>query len=327
MTILNIQAVGCQTFSWQQAVLSGLPSLLGYARLFRKSAIILHMITDMNKQNTHPQTYNDIDWNVLWQNARKRKSWNSKQSDDWDKKAPSFAKRNRNSPYISLFLSHLVLDDSLSVLDVGCGPGTLAIPLAAKVRRVTCIDYSKVMLELVEQRAEEEGLTNIQTDHCAWEDDWKANNIDVHDFTISSRSIGVQDLAGALKKLNNFTRKRVFVTDRISPTPFDPEAFAAIGRPFDAGPDYIYTVNCLYSLGIHPSVTILELDSNFSFATIEEAVESYSWMFKDLSTAETKKLTEYVQSRVVSSDDSGLTVHRMNPPRWALISWQPSEKL
>lgn len=308
-------------------MLSGLPSPPGYARLMRKSATILNTIADMNKQQTPPQTYNDIDWNVLWQNARRRKSWNSKQSADWDKKAPSFAKRNRNSPYTSLFLSHLSLDDSLTVLDVGCGPGTLAIPLAARVRHVTCIDYSKVMLELVEQRAEEEGLSNIQTAHCAWEDDWQTNNIAPHDFAISSRSIGVHDLAGALKKLNNFARKRVFVTDRISPTPFDPEAFGAIGRPFDAGPDYIYTVNCIYSLGIHPSVTILELDNNFSFATMEEAVESYSWMFKDLSTTEMNKLTEYVQSRVVRSDENGLTVRRTNPPSWALISWQPSEIL
>ncbi len=327
MTILNIQAVGCQTISWQPTVLSGLPSLPGYARLIPKSALILSIIADMNKQKTDPLTYRDIDWNKLWQNARRRKSWNSKQPADWDKKAPSFSKRNRNSPYISLFLSHLALGDSLSVLDVGCGPGTLAIPLAARVGHVTCVDYSKVMLELVEQRAEDKGLTNVQTIHCAWEDDWETHDITPHDFAISSRSIGVHDLVGALKKLNNFARKRVFVTDRISPTPFDPEAFAAIGRPFNAGPDYIYTVNCLYSLGIHPSVTILELDGDFLFSTMEKAVESYSWMIKDLSTTETKKLTEYVRSKVVRSDENGLTVRRTNPPRWALISWQPSGKL
>ncbi len=279
--------------------------------------------TIMKKQPTPPLTYSDINWNELWQNARKLKSWNSKNSSDWDKKAASFAKRNKNSPYVSLFLSKLPLNDSLSVLDIGCGPGTLAIPLAAKVKSVTCMDYSKAMIELVKKRAADKGLEQVKTICCAWEDDWQSHNIEPHDIAISSRSIGVHDLAGALKKLNRFARQWVFVTDRISPTPFDPDAFSAIGRPFDSGPDYIYTLNCLYSLGIHPSVSTLELDADFCFSSMNEAVESYSWMFRDLTTDESKKLSDYVRSRVVRSDDDTIIVRRKNPPRWAMIYWKP----
>lgn len=267
-------------------------------------------------------TYFDIDWNELWQNARKQKSWNSKKPSDWDKKAASFASRNKNSPYVSLFLSHLPLDESMSVLDVGCGPGTLAIPLAQKVASVTCIDYSQAMLELVEKRALEKEIHTIRTVNCSWEDDWEQHGIGHHDITISSRSIGVKDLLGALKKLNTYAKRFVFVTDRISPTPFDPEAFAAIGRDFNAGPDYIYTINCLYSMGIHPSINILQLDKHFTFSTMEEAVGSYSWMFQDLSSVEERKLEEYIRSRIVDSDNQQIVVRRKHPPRWAMIWWK-----
>jgi len=267
-------------------------------------------------------TYNDIDWNDLWQNARKQKSWNSKKSSDWDKKAASFARRNKNSPYVPLFLAQLPLDKSMSVLDIGCGPGTLAIPLAEKVASVTCVDYSQAMLELVQKRALEKKINTIRTVNCSWEDDWDQHGILRHDIAISSRSIGVKDLKGALAKLDHHAKQFVFVTDRISPTPFDPEAFAAIGRDFNAGPDYIYTVNCLYSMGIHPSIHILKLDKNFSFTTMEEAVASYSWMFQDLSPIEEKKLEKYIQSRKISSDSTQIIIRRKFPPRWAMIWWQ-----
>ena len=276
----------------------------------------------MNRSPSHKMTYSNIDWNELWQNAREQKSWNSKKPSDWDQKAASFSKRNKNSPYVSLFLAKLPLDPSMSVLDVGCGPGTLAIPLAKQVTSVTCIDYSQAMLELVEKRALDNGLHTIRTVNCSWEDDWKQHGVEPHDITISSRSIGVGDLHGALTKLNAYAKRFVFVTDRISPTPFDPEAFAAVGRDFNAGPDYIYTVNCLYSMGIHPSVNILQLDKNFTFTTMADAVDSYSWMFQELSPVEERKLEAYVQSRVVDSDDQQIVVRRKHPPRWAMIWWE-----
>jgi len=276
----------------------------------------------MNASPLKQMTYSDIDWNELWQNARRKKSWNSKKVSDWDKKAASFARRNQNSPYVSLFLSRLPLDESMSVLDVGCGPGTLALPLAKMVKSVTCIDYSPAMLELVEKEAGRQKINSIRTVNCSWEDDWSRYGIGRHDITISSRSIGVKDLQGALKKLHDHAKQFVFVTDRISPTPFDPEAFNAMGRDFNAGPDYIYTVNCLYSMNIHPSIHILQLDRDYTFATMEEAFNSYSWMFQDLTPAEKKNLEAYIHSRIISSDDQQIVVRRKYPPRWAMIWWK-----
>jgi len=276
----------------------------------------------METPRPFPGSYNDIDWNLLWQQARKQKSWQSKSSTDWDKKAASFAKRNQRSPYVSLFLEQLPLERSMSVLDVGCGPGTLALPLAKRVDRVTCLDYSSVMLDLVRQATEKEHLDGIRMVNCSWEDDWEQRGVGCHDIAIASRSIGVHDLRGALQKLNDHANRFVFVTDRISPTPFDPEAFSAIGREFNAGPDYIYTANCLYSMGIHPSITILGLERDFCFSTMEEAFDSYAWMFQNLSSIEKNNLEEYIRSRIISSNKHQIIVRRKHPPRWAMIHWK-----
>lgn len=272
---------------------------------------------------THPpHTYADIDWDILRRNARGQKSWKGKNVEDWDRNAKSFAERNEDSPYAALFLTRLPLDTSMTVLDIGAGPGTLALPLAERVASVTAIDYSQQMLDLLRQRAEDKKLTNIHTINCAWEDDWKTLHVGIHDLAIASRSLGGENLRGALQKLDDHAGKYVFITDRIAPTPFDPAAFKAIGRPFDSGPDYIYTLNILYTMGIHPNVQILELERDLLFPSMEEALAAYTWMFKDLSGIELDRLQTYLLSRIRTSEKNHLVIRREFPPRWAMIWWK-----
>lgn len=271
-----------------------------------------------------PLTYADLDWNELWRQARARKSWGSKGAEDWDKKAGSFSSRNKSSPFVSLVLARLPLDSALTVLDVGSGPGTLALPIAPRVKSVTAIDYSTVMLATLDNLASQAGIENIRTVRCSWEDDWSAFAIDRHDIAIASRSLGVADLRAALQRLDRFASRYVFIVDRISPTPFDPEAFAAIGRPFSAGPDYIYTLNILYTLGIHPHVDILRLDRDSRFADIEDAFRSYIWMFNEMSADEKSRLRRYLESKSRPCDDGRICLRRQVPPQWALIWWEKS---
>ena len=178
------------------------------------------------------------------------------------------------------------------------------------------------MLAILEKQADEKNISNIRTLACAWEDDWTDCGVGIHDMAIASRSLGVDDLFGALGKLNGHARKFVFITDRISPTPFDPAAFKAIGRPFDSGPDYIYTLNALYGMGIHPCMDVLQLERDLIFADMDEALCSYAWMFRDLSAAESRKLQGYIASRILRSDAESLVIRREFSPRWAMIWWK-----
>ena len=272
--------------------------------------------------NSGPQTFKDIQWQKLWERDRNSRSWSSKGAKDWDQKAPSFAERNRHSPYIPLVMARLPLTPATTVLDVGSGPGTLSLPLAGQVDKVTAIDYSRSMLDLLDQQAIEKGYANIHTIHCSWEDDWQKMEVGSHDLAIASRSMNVADPVAAIKKLEAHSRKYIFISDRIDPTPFDPLAFDAIGRDFRAGPDYIYTINFLYSMGIHANVEIVELDNQMIYTSYAELQESYYWMFKELSDTEKNKLDNYLQGQIISSTPGRIVFKRAFPPRWALIWWQ-----
>jgi SAM-dependent methyltransferase len=265
--------------------------------------------------------YADIDWADLRAQALVDKGWKEKGSADWDRKADSFSRRNKSTGYVDRFLAHLPLSPSLTVLDIGSGPGTLALPVAARVRAVTAVDFSRGMLDILEAQARASQLENITTVHCSWEDDWAALGIEPHDIAIASRSLGVGDLGAALDKLDRYATRAVFITDRIGTTPFEAGAFAAIGRPFSPGPDYIYTINILYTLGIHPNLVILELAQEAEYASMEEALNSYSWMFQAITPGESAALRDYLASRVIAAAGERLTIRRETPPRWALIWW------
>jgi SAM-dependent methyltransferase len=270
----------------------------------------------------HPHiTYDDLDWHTLWQNARAKKSWTQKGPADWDKKAASFAKRNRDSAFVNLVLSRIPYDKNTSVLDAGSGPGTLSLPLAPLVKSVCALDYSKGMLSTLDTLAAQQQSSNIKTVLASWEDDWDALHIGQHDICIASRSLSVANLKAALAKLNNHARRAVFVVDRINPTPFDQGAFVALNRPFRSGPDYIYTINTLYSMGIHPCVEIISLEKTVSYSSMESALDAYTWMFKDLNAEEEQLLARYIEKNSHTNSEGELLVTRSSPARWALIWW------
>ncbi len=72
-----------------------------------------------------------------------------------------FTRVNRSAVIVSL----LGPIDGLTVLDAGCGPGRLTMPLARTVGpqgRVVALDIQQGMLDAVRKKAEAEGLSNIE---------------------------------------------------------------------------------------------------------------------------------------------------------------------
>lgn len=265
-----------------------------------------------------------IDWNKLWKKAQQNKSFRSKNAADWDKKAPSFAQRNSTSLYIEKFIALLQPDPSWSILDVGCGPGTLAIPLAQKVKNISALDFSPKMLEILAKRSQSAEIKNISAYQLSWTDAWEQHGIHAHDVAIASRALSVEDLRTALEKLTRFAKKFVVITDRVGHGPFDPEAFKAVGRELKTGPDYIYTINLLYQMGIQASVNFIKLEESLPCSSIADAMDYYTWMFHDLTGDEKKRLKKYVQSITTSNSEGKLSVLRKNIPTWAFIRWEPS---
>ena len=105
-----------------------------------------------------------LDFSKLYKKQMKKSTFKSKKSDDWDKKASSMNIGVQNSPYTKEFISKIDIKDCNSLLDIGCGPGTIALAMAAKLKNVYALDYSAGMLECVNNNCKEKNIENVTTD-------------------------------------------------------------------------------------------------------------------------------------------------------------------
>ena len=88
---------------------------------------------------------NDVDWASYW-----RERLEGKNSKDWDKAAPGFYKRTRKDDYNDALFDMLILDENDTVLDVGCGEGSITVPLSKKVKKVISNPKSSMSIELIQ---------------------------------------------------------------------------------------------------------------------------------------------------------------------------------
>lgn len=76
----------------------------------------------------------------------------------WDTRAREFVARPAHHTYAADFLRLAALEPGDSVLDMGCGAGTLAVPLALSGHAVVAADFSPEMIRLLTQDAQARGI-------------------------------------------------------------------------------------------------------------------------------------------------------------------------
>jgi SAM-dependent methyltransferase len=276
--------------------------------------------TDGNK-GINIRDIRDIDWNAVCREIRNKKSFPTSNADFWDKRAPSFARNASKSDYINKLFKFIEVKLNWTVLDVGCAAGTLAIPLAGKVKAITGMDISSAMLEMLEERAVQSGIKNIRTLCGRWEDDWDSIGVGEHDVAIASRSLITLDFRSALEKLNKAARRRVYISTIVGDGPLDRRIFDALGRELNAGPDYIYIYNLLYGMGINASVDFISYEERNSYESPEEAFRILKCRFENMSFHEENILREYLDKHLICRGDKWQMSY-LREIKWALIWWK-----
>lgn len=240
--------------------------------------------------------------------------------DFWDGRALEFSEHAASTGYPEAFLRILKPRKNWTVLDMACGGGTLAIPLAKKVKSITAVDFSERMLEIVAQRCREGGLANVKTLPGRWEDDWDRLGIAVHDVAIASRSLHSEDAKDSIAKLDRVAKKAVYISTQVGDGPFDRKLLGSVGREFRLRPDYIFYVNLLYEMGIRANVTFIPESNPNSWESHEEALQDQRWMFQGMTEEEEEKVRAYLRQHL------GLVKGRWRLPysrnySWAVLYW------
>lgn len=289
-------------------------------------------------QQTVRPTLLETDWNVEWKTLQTAR----RSPDDpafWDARAKHFQPRETH-PYARDFLNLADVRGGESVLDMGCGAGSLAIPLAQDGHPVIAADFSPCMLDALREGIAHHGLGSLVTPlQLAWDENWDSAGIKPKsvDVAIASRSIATSDLEAALLKLDRAARRRCCITLVATASPrYDTHIMNAIGASVTNSRDYVYAFNILVGLGINPEVRYIDSPRRDTFDSLEDGVVDFSRILEGGNENRIDALRGYLAAHMVANPHAGEPGPKGKPQgrymldhirmvHWAFIAWTPRD--
>ena len=267
----------------------------------------------------------------------------------WDEKAPSFARKPTRSDYINQFIALLASDPVETIFDMGCGSGTIAIPLAKAGHAVCAVDFSEGMLSELRRAAEKEGVPivdgatfsengvdttqaldelveagTILTFQRSWQEPWE--DLPTADVCLSSRSLVTADILDALDKMESHATKRVVITTGAGDLPFkDSRIYEAMGRekPDTMPPDQLVSlVNLAFARGRYPRIEYICMDGTWHRKTREELIAAIEKSHTPQNPEEAQALDAFLTAHLIYNEaKDAYELDYARPDKWAYIEW------
>ncbi|MDK2975493.1 MAG: hypothetical protein PWP08_1864 [Methanofollis sp.] len=273
-----------------------------------------------------------IDWNGVWraQMTAHRSTpgfagggalWKEKQV------ARRYDDGIRQNERVEQSLAALSLGAGDSVLDIGAGPGTLALPIARLVRRVTAVEPAEGMAAVLRERAERAGVKNVRIVRERWEDLDPARQLDPpYDPVISSFSLAMPDLSSALLKMEEVAAGSVHIFWHAG-TPAWERQYQALwpalhGAPYRPVPKAGVVFNLLRDLGRYPNLTVHCFGEERHFSGMKHALSYYAPRFSANDEGQRQILAAALERWLVVEE--GALVMR-DRSRFAHIWWKKEE--
>lgn len=260
----------------------------------------------------------NIDWNDVWTIQTKKhlecgnktecaSIWDEKEAAKkfWEMSQRDGQKRVRET------MESLPLTPDSRVLDIGAGPGSLAIPISEKVAHVTAIEPSSGMLEVLQENIADFGCDNVTCIKKLWEDIDVEKDLDgPYDVIIASFSLGMPDIRKAIEDMQAVSSGYIYLYWFAGETSWNlhskkiwPELH---GREYCSMPKCNILYSVLYDMGIYPNMSTFELGRIERYTSIDEAMNDLSSHFS-ISTDEHKTiLADYLESTLEKEGDKYL---------------------
>jgi SAM-dependent methyltransferase len=213
---------------------------------------------------------------------------------------------------------------SKTFLDIGAGCGTLAIPLARAGKKVTALDSSKAMIDLLKEDLARLKLKNVTTVLAPW----GSVEVKPHDVILCANvPTLLSEPEKFLGEINRLARKSVFIIESADP---DSDKFyykelypLLFNKPFGKRTDYLRTYAALHSMGIFANVEIIDYDFDQPFKNLDEAVEFWKEYIGIVTEEHDRKLRGFLEKKLVKKRSMLLArFHKKS----AIIWWNKETK-
>ena len=279
---------------------------------------------NINTENKVILDIDNIDWNGMWNEALQKMPRENEKT-RWDKIAVKFNEWMKTDDYPQIFASKVHKEPDYTVLDLGCGNGSITLEVAKHVEHVTAVDMSSEMLKLVEENARKKGISNIEYVQSSIED-IDPQEIGQYDVVIASRSLGnIYNLQKELKKIDSIAKKYVYMTHwSATSKQSEKDLCNIIGAPHYPSPNYMHVCNMLYQMGIYASLEPIECMSKHVYSDLNDAVDRHVWKLgwstKDIGNKKRAEIEEFLKKKLLKRDDGALE-YTSSDPNWMLLWW------
>ena len=260
----------------------------------------------------------------LWQ-AEREQSLFARQHPDrsgpawWSLRSESYTRRTggergqkRQEKLMPLLEQACFIDSQAEVLDIGCGPGNVALPVASRVKKVVALDPSADMLDIVRKRAAAEGIKNIETVQLRWEDanldelGWRGR----FRLAIASMTPGIHN-AVTLRKMNEASNRGCYYSGFTQRTDAAQEDLWRLfyNEPLPPLPADVFCIfHLLHSWGYCPTLQLSREKSQSKYS-LDDAVKELGLLMMPYidQTEESRKIIEHY---VLSLSRNGKFIHK-----------------
>ena len=276
----------------------------------------------------------DPDWNEIWK-ARQKRHESSKHGDDpshnWNKRENAerydISSRSEYDDRVKITIAGLDLKKNSRVLDIGAGPGTLAIPIAPLVHEVTAIEPGGGMVSILNEHARKKKITNITTVRKRWEDvDISRDLCGQFDVVIASLSLTMYDIQESLEKMSAASSNYVYLFWFVD-MPFWERMYADLWEQlhksqYYSGPKADCLFGVLYQMGIYANVEMLPLKKEYRFSSEKEMITFFNLRFNAKTAAQEKIIADYITPMIRHTDNE---VAISGNSTFAKIWWRKAE--
>jgi SAM-dependent methyltransferase len=250
-----------------------------------------------------------IDWNDAWMEAQWLNidsghggecwhSWTGKEA------AKEFFHHSLQSPATKERIADIcsMIRPGARALDIGAGPGNIAIPVAKIAAHVTAVEPAPGMAAVLREQIALENMDNIQLINKKWDDVDREELRPPYDLTFASFSMGMIDLKASLEKMMEVTLGTVVIYWHTGIQSWDQESMELWpllhGKPYYPVPESNIIFNLLYSMGIYPDVKTLRQTRKILYDSFEAALETYVDRYDARSPEQLRVLKDYLERKL-----------------------------
>ena len=232
-----------------------------------------------------------IDWNDVWKdqmtNWRKSnfgRTCGEYWKDDDAARKYWLAKMSQRDEQIEERIDEMAVGPRSRILDIGSGPGVLAIPMAERAAHVTAVEPTQGMVNVMREIVTRRGIANLDWVQKKWDDvDVRADLEPPYDVVLASKSLGMFDIREAVRKMEAVCSGQVHLYWFAGQPTWDhlynrlwPELHQ---MEYQTNPKCDVLFNVLYSMGVYPHINTYPSEFVETFSSLRESVDYFAPKF------------------------------------------------